>query len=273
MNTTKEINLTGIMGVISKWKKPIAFFVLIVTVLTVIISVFILPKEYYAGTTVLPVNSMLTDKSRIFSDNIRELYSIYGTSDDLDRIYTVAKAGNVLGFVVDSLKLPEHYSLELAGEKARTKAVTILKKHVDITKTENGALQVDVWDKDPSTAANIANTIIYKTEMLGNDMLQQANQQIIDKLREDIVLKKDKTKHDTIFDRQIVQQVDRDEKIIDEFNLATTVKQPSLLILEKAYPSLRPDKPNHWLIISAAFILSLFFSILAALIVDRTKAT
>lgn len=268
MNNENEMTLSGTISVINTWKRQIFFFVLIVTIITAIVSGFILPKEYYAGTTVLPVNSMLTDKSRIFSDNIKELYSVYGNSDDLDRIYTIAKTGNVLGFVVDSLRLADHYS-NGTGEKARTRAVTSLKKHIDIMKTENGALQVDVWDKDASTAANIANTIIHKTQLLGNDMIQQANQQIIEKLRQDIIIKKNRAKVDTITDKNITAQITRDEKIVDELSLTTDIKEPSLLVLEKAYPSLNPDKPNHWLIIISAFIVSLFFAILTILMIDR----
>lgn len=284
MIDTNETNLTGIMAVVSKWKRPIFLLVIIATSLATVTSLFILPRQYYAGTTVLPVNAMLTDKGRIFNNNIQELYSVYGTADDLDRIYTIAKAGNVLGFVVDSLKLAAHFEIAGNDEKARTKAVARLKKMVNITKTESGALQVDVWDKDADKAAAIANLIIYKTTLLGNELLVQANQSIINKLQIDISektkqlmeLKDANASANTILintdDNELLRnELVRDKKLLHEFLLASEAKQPSLMILEKAYPSLKADKPKHFIIIVSAFLISLFFAVLAALVINHIK--
>lgn len=284
MNDTNEPNLTGIIAVVAKWKRQIFLLVFIATALAAITSLFILPKQYYAGTTVLPVNALLTDKGRIFNNNLQELYSVYGTADDLDRIYTIAKAGNVLGFVVDSLKLIAHFGIEGNDEKARTKAVTKLKKNVSITKTESGALQIDVWDKEAGKAAIIANLIIHKTELLGNELLVQANQTIINKLKADI---SEKTKQlqeqkeadpstNTIIinadDNELLRnELLQDKKLLHEFTLASEAKQPSLMILEKAYPSLKADKPKHFIIIVSAFLLSFFFAVLATLVINRIK--
>ena len=284
MNDTNEPNLTGIIAVVSKWKRPILLLVIIATSLAAVTSLFILPRQYYAGTTVLPVNAMLTDKGRLFNNNIQELYSVYGTADDLDRIYTIAKAGNVLGFVVDSLKLAAHFGFAGNDEKARTKAVARLKKNVSITKTESGALQIDVWDKDADKAAAIANLIIHKTELLGNELLVQANQTIINKLQIDI---NEKTKQvmelkdvnassgsiiiNTDENELLRNELVRDKKLLHEFMLASEAKQPSLMILEKAYPSLKADKPKHFIIIVSAFLISLFFAVLAALVINRLK--
>ena len=282
MNDTNEPNLTGIIAVVAKWKRPIFLLVIIATSLAAVTSLFILPRQYYAGTTVLPVNAMLTDKGRLFNNNIQELYSVYGTADDLDRIYTIAKAGNVLGFVVDSLKLVSHFEIAGNDEKARTKAVARLKKNVSITKTESGALQIDVWDKDADKAAAIANLIIQKTELLGNELLVQANQTIINKLQTDI---SEKTKQvmelkdvnassgsiiiNTDENELLRNELVRDKKLLHEFLLASEARQPSLMILEKAYPSLKADKPKHRLIIVSAFLLSLFFAVMAALVINR----
>lgn len=284
MIETNETNLTGIIAVVSKWKRPIFLLVIIATSLAAVTSLLILPRQYYAGTTVLPVNAMLTDKGRLFNNNIQELYSVYGTADDLDRIYTIAKAGNVLGFVVDSLKLAAHFGIAGNDEKARTKAVAKLKKNVSITKTESGALQIDVWDKDADKAAAIANLIIQKTELLGNELLVQANQTIINKLQTDI---NEKTKQlmelkdanassgsiiiNTDDNDLLRNELVRDKKLLHEFLLASEAKQPSLMILEKAYPSLKADKPKHFIIIVSAFLLSFFFAVLAALVINRIK--
>jgi hypothetical protein len=144
--------------------------------------VYFLPKQYYAGSTVLPVNSMLTDKARYFNSNIQELYSVYGTADDLDRIYSMAKASDVLSFITDSLHLIDHYAITGSATDKKPKAIIQLKKNLQIIKTANGTLQIDVWDKNADMAADIANLVVYKTETMGKALQQEAYQNVIDQL-------------------------------------------------------------------------------------------
>ena len=145
-------------------------------------------------------------------------------------------------------------------------------------------MQIDVWDKDAGKAAIIANLIIHKTELLGNELLVQANQTIINKLKADI---SEKTKQlqeqkeadpstNTIIinadDNELLRnELLQDKKLLHEFTLASEAKQPSLMILEKAYPSLKADKPKHFIIIVSAFLLSFFFAVLATLVINRIK--
>src|SRR5882757_6115382 len=101
MNTATPIDLTTILLIIRKWLRQIIIFVLLVTVAATIIC-FVLPKQYYATTSAIPVNAQLTDKAHIFGNNIQSLYAVYGNDDDLDRLYITAKTRDVLLFVVDS---------------------------------------------------------------------------------------------------------------------------------------------------------------------------
>jgi capsular polysaccharide biosynthesis protein len=274
------------LSLILKKKIPLLVFVLTATLIAAITSLFLLPKQYYAGSTVLPVNSMLTDKSRFFSNNIQELYSVYGTADDLDRIYSIAKAGNVLSFITDSLGLVEHYAITGTATAKKPKAIAQLKKNLQIIKTENGALQIDVWDTNADMAADIANLVVYKTEAMGKALQQEAYQTVIDQLRLSIE-KKQKSyqqlqdslnKMDIIAAAPLVKtnnnllaSIERDEKMLDELNLAMNLKQPSLLVVEKAYPSSKADKPKHLLIIIGSFLSSLFFAVMALVIFNRYK--
>ena len=286
MNNESELNLIGIQSVLTKQKKPLILFVLVATLLATITSFFFLPKQYYAGSTLLPVNAMRTDKSRLFNNNIQELYSVYGTADDLDRIYSIAKAGNILSFLTDSLHLVEHYGITGLASSSKPKAIAQLKKHLQIIKTENGALQIDAWDTNAEMAADIANLLVYKTEAIGKELQQQAYQSIIDQVQVSIAHKK-KNYHqlqDSLNNMDItaaaplaktgselLTHIERDEKILDEVNLAMDLRQPTVLVLEKAYPSFKADKPKHIVIIIGAFISSLFFAIIALVLFNRFK--
>jgi uncharacterized protein involved in exopolysaccharide biosynthesis len=47
----------------------------------------------------------------------------------------------------------------------------------------------------------------------------------------------------------------------------------ALIIIEKATPAFKADKPDRPLVIGMAAVLSLFFALLAALILERKRMT
>jgi len=273
MNTENNFGLSTILLIIKKWLNQIIIFVALMTITATIVC-FILPKQYYASTTALPVNAQLTDKARIFNNNIQTLYAVYGTDDDLDRLYITAKTRDVLLFVIDSLKLIAHYDISATQSKAIEDALGILKKNIAITKTENGALKIEVWDKNALFAEAIAAAILQRTDDQATGMMQQNNENIIVKLSSAISEKEQQLKSiaDADARQKFSDQIAEQQKILDEFVIAAKVDQPSLMILEKPYHSFYPDKPKFFFIIAAAFLLSFFFSILCVVIIENVRA-
>jgi len=63
------------------------------------------------------------------------------------------------------------------------------------------------------------------------------------------------------------------EKLIGEYQLVVDNKTPMLIIVEKAKPAPRPDKPKRMQIMIATAVLSSLFALLAALAAERRKNT
>ncbi len=278
MKREQDISLYDMLRVWRQWWKALLLFPLLITGIALLVA-WLLPKQYHAATTVLPVNSMLTDRARLFADHVEQLYANFGTADDLDRLYTIASAGNVLGFVVDSLNLALHYQSPGAGEAARSRAVKTLKTNVSITKTANGALEVAVWDKTPATAAAIANLVIEKTEALYRELNTSLNQRTADALRSDNMQKraglgKAGNMADTADrnrQRRTLEQLERNERLLDEIVLNIQTATPPLVVLEKAYPAVKPGKPDMPFIALATLLLSAFFTAMVVLTIERKR--
>ncbi len=278
MNNVQDISLYTMLQVFRKWWKTLLLFPLIAAALALLTTLF-LPKSYYASTTVLPVNSVLGDRSRLFNDNIQALYSSFGTSDDLDRLYTIATAGTLLDFITDSLRLAQHYGITGTGEMARANATKQLKKNITIAKTANGALEVEAWDKDAVTAAAIANLVIYRSENLYKQFSIDLNQRIIDALHNDSETKRLYLHTPSVIDttelrvrQRIIDQVERNEKLIDELKLTMQTTQPPLVVLEKAFPALKAGKPKVLLAVLTTFMFALFFTALCTLVIERNRS-
>ena len=243
--------MLGILAVLKKYRRPIIILVIISTAIASIVAI-LLPKKYSSTAVVFPVNSMLSDKSRLFNSNIQQLYSEYGGSDDLDHLYAIANSSVVLGFISDSFHLIDHYNISAGPEKAHDIAIKMLKKNTDIIKSENGELRIEVWDRDNKMAADIGNSILYKIQSISRDILWQANSSTL------TALKKAQGRDDTDFK-------------IKELEVSLDAAPPVFVVLEKPSPSYEPGRPKIWMIIIGTFLLSTFFAFMAALVVERSK--
>ncbi|HEX7906096.1 MAG TPA: hypothetical protein VF487_19620 [Chitinophagaceae bacterium] len=250
--------MPDIFYLLSKWWKHITGLVLL-SLLTAWIITSLLPKEYVAATTALPANSYLSDKSKIFNENIEALYSAMGTADELDMIIGTGQLDTIYLSVVDRFNLTTHYGISEKGEAARSKASLLLKKHTRVMKTEYGELKVRVWDTDKLLSAQFANAIMDKIQQMHSDLQNSINYSTLNSLL--AARGKIKSQPDSVHSSQMVTaQLQQYEKLIGEYQLMVDTKPPALLIVERARPASFADRPQ----LLQAFLITGFFSLLFA---------
>ena len=250
--------------------------VMVLSLLAVGLITFLKPRQYLSVTTAVPGSSYASDKGKIFNENILALYSELGSSDDLDRIVGTATLDTVYLFVADQFNLFDHYKIK--GVNARTKAALLLKKNTRVMKSGYGELKVKVWDTDKNLAPQLANAILDKLQLIHTDLQNAGNEATLKGLQagqkkiqfqldtitgvsESVIIRK------TILQRQAQQY----EKLISEYQLMVDSKPLVLIVVEKAKPSIRPDRPRRLQIMIATTVLSFLFALLAALVMERKK--
>lgn len=130
----------------------------------------LLPKEYLSRVSVLPANSRFSDKSRYTAEEITELYSVFSSGDDLDRLYATARSWPVMTKIIDSFGLVKHYRIRKDDERGRENALKMFRKNCGIFKTEYGEMHIKVWDRNRQLAADIANAMVAQTEKAHQEM-------------------------------------------------------------------------------------------------------
>lgn len=259
---------------IKHWWKQI-LFVVVLTVLAVGVVTFLKPKKYLSIATSVPASSYASDKSRIFSENIQQLYSAMGSPDDLDKVLGTAKLDTVYLAVTDQFNLFDHYKVKVPGEAARLRSAAILKKNSSVMKSEYGELKVKVWDTDRNLAPQLANAI--------TDQLQQIHTRLQGASNETTLasLIKQKEKLESGLDSSGItaeknesyrNQITQYDKMIGQYQLLVDNKPGVLLVVEKAKPAVSPDKPRIFRLLFAAAVLSFLFAFLMALVLERKKA-
>jgi len=279
--------MPDLLDLMWQWRKQILLLVVITLIVTTTI-VFLVPKRYVSVATALPASSYATDKTSVFSQNLQTLYSTLGLPDDLDKMVGTAHLDTVYRYVIAQLDLTDHFGLNKTNVNAVGKAGLILKKHTRVIKSDYGELKVKVWDVDQDLAANLANAIMEKIQQIHQDIQTANNLMMLAKINEDYREKKidyekltDSIQKSTngstaeLMSAQrssLLQQVQEDEKLLNQYNLMVNARPQALIIIEKATPALAPDRPKPLEAIIAATILSFFFGLLTALILSKRKS-
>ncbi len=281
--------MPDVFGIISrKWKFIFGFSLL--SLLLALAIVLFVPKKYLSVATALPANSMVADKARLFNTNIETLYSDFGSPDELDKIEGTASLDTIFIAASKDLALPKHYAIsENTGnallEDDWYRGAMKLKKNSSIIRSGYGELKVKVWDTDRYMAAILANKLMQELQDLHQHLLNERNDIILQKLKEDQTLKEKQLMDFTdsiqpsaegngLFQmkKSVLQdQLMEEEKMIGQYQLAMSTHPQVLLIVEGARPSLKPDLPRVLPTLLLTLFGSLVFAFLVTLFMESRK--
>jgi len=281
-----SFNLLDVMATLQRSRKSIVTFV-VTSVVIATITVFLMPKYYRSIAIVVAANPALADKARLFNPNIEGLYSNYGSTDDLDRIYGMANLDTVYKQLVQEFDLIKYYKLKGTDTALlQRKAVLALRDDLTLQKTELSQLKIFIYTKDNNFSAQIANRMVDIIQQMAQavwkknyaNSLAQLNSEI--ETFESTILKISYSLNKTSIKpttatllnnkkNMLLQQINDYQKSANEFSLAIANNPPALIVLERAYPSAKADKPKKLIVILWAFFISLIFASTAALLYNR----
>ena len=253
------------------------FLAVALPTLTALVVSLIIPKQYLSQTSVLPANSRFSDKSRFTAEEITELYSVFSSGDDLDRLYATARSSPVMMKMVDSFGLIKHYKIKNADEKSREEALRIFRTKCGIFKTEYGEMHVKVTDRDRVLAADIANAMVFQTEKAHQDLYRDYYSTTLKKLEsayttlqltEENVLAGDSSK---VKLGGPTHQLDYYRRAMTDIRMALLNPPPALVILERAVPSVRAESPKVLINVAATLLVSMFTAFAMVLLLPGFK--
>ncbi len=164
--------LMDFLTLLTKHRKFISRFVLSVTIITAIVTLF-MPKWYKSTASVFPAEKTdllgalegVSSFAKAFSPT-RALSSLTG-NPEADRYLAILKSGTVLSAVIQKFDLVHVYDItSYPGEKT----VKELLSNVEFVAEVEGNITITVYDKDPQRAADMANFFV--------EMLNKTNTEI-----------------------------------------------------------------------------------------------
>jgi len=276
----QTFNLTDVAEVLKRRRNFIILFVFLASIIAAILVFFIIPKKYRSTAVVVAANPVLADRAHLFNENIEGLYSRFGTEDDINRLLGIANLDTTYKLLVDKFNLVKYY--EIKGDDAalnQRKAIAELREDMNLMKTELYQLKVSATTKDKLLSASLANYMVEVMQQMIQDLWRKSHETTLQKLvmssnnlaQEYNSADSSETEWSQIKRQGILQQLQQNERIINQYKLAAANNTAALMVLEKAYPSAKADQPQKLLIIFGAFISALAFSIIGVLIFESRQ--
>jgi len=166
-----DFDSTNIFMFIIRWWKHLAIICAVAAIAAAIFSApfFITPK-YEAATTMFPSQSVSLSRSVLGTAAGTKDFLQYGDIDDAERLLQVLGAGAIRERVIERFNLIEHYEIPKDHPYVYTQVHRQYQDNVSSRRTEYGAVEVSVRDKDPAMAAKIANEISALVDTVQNEM-------------------------------------------------------------------------------------------------------
>ena len=178
-----DYSLISVLKILARWKKHILIATGVVALISVIGS--LLKPDYYKSTTVVYAASpTLANPDPIGGSE--KLYYIYGTGEDLDRLFSMANSSEVKNYIINKFDLASHYEIDTSSAKGKAKLANKFNKLYETTKTKYDGLELSIEDTDPVKARDMVTAARIKIEEVAQRVIKESQFMLLESLKESI---------------------------------------------------------------------------------------
>jgi len=175
-----RFNLVELIKIWLRWKKHI-FAICTVAVIGSSVISLIMP-EYYKSTAIFyPYNPKMSDPRTLYVKDIN--YNIFGKSEDIDRIISVANSSLIHRDMIKEFNLVKHYKLESdnPGDSNLVIAFALeeFRGNFDFIKNNEGALEITIYDTDENLAAEMVKIMTGKINYINIETIKKNNEKLL----------------------------------------------------------------------------------------------
>lgn len=178
-----DYNLIHVLKILARWKKHIFIATVVVAIVSIIGS--LLKPNYYKSTAIVYAASpTLANPDPIGGGE--KLYYIYGTGEDLDRLFSMANSSEVKSYLIKKFDLATHYDMDATTAKAKAKLMTKFNKLYETKKTKYDGLELSIEDTDPVLAKEMVTAARGKIEEIAQKVIKESQSMLLDALKDGI---------------------------------------------------------------------------------------
>ena len=146
--------------------------IIIITAIAFFIGIgvsLLMPNYYMARAIVFPTKSNSVD----FNSNSRNSVVEFGDEADAERLLQVLISPEIRDSLTKSYDLYNHYEIEADQSNPKFEFQKVYENNVVFSRTRYNSINIDVFDKDPQLATDMANDIVRLVDTVMNRMIRQ----------------------------------------------------------------------------------------------------
>lgn len=174
-------------------RRMLLIICLIAAVVSSVVSLLITPK-YKATHILFPASSTSISQSLVAESHGKKDIFKFGEEEDVEQLIQVLHSSDIRNAIVDKYDLFNHYEINLDSRYPMTALNRAYEKNIIISRTEFMSIKIEVLDKCPETAANIANDISELADSTIRRMRRNRIERAYQIVREEFVAQKNKIK-------------------------------------------------------------------------------
>jgi uncharacterized protein involved in exopolysaccharide biosynthesis len=167
-----SFDIIYLVQLIWKWKMPIIVACIIAASATYIFTgpKFITPL--YKANVIFYPTSNVNLSTTLLTEPGNQGFSVleFGDDEDAEQLLQILTSDEMKNNVVIKYELASHYGLDTSKTISMLTMRTLLSKNLEVKQTEYKAIEVVVFDSDPSLAAEMANYIANYADSKKNDI-------------------------------------------------------------------------------------------------------
>jgi len=308
----KSYNFNSVDLLIYIWKKRwiLGIVGFIAAVASIVISLMITPM-FKASVIMFPSTNVMVSKELLVQNFSGENVHGFGEEEQAEQLLQVLNSEPIRTRIIEKYNLMEHYEIDPEGKYPMTELFEQYRSNINFRLTEFMSVEIEVMDKDPEYAANMANDISDLVDTVYNSMIKdrawEALRLVEREFRdaeETLVLLRDSLDH---VSSQLSTNIDSGDEPTDiviralsengalYFSMINLVRNQSQIVaglslrykearleaeqdlaykfvVERAYPPEKKAYPNKSLIVIVSTFASLLFALILLIVIDSIKA-
>jgi len=151
-------------------RKLLAIVTGLAAVASIVVS-FLMTPLYRSTAIVFPAATSTVSFSE--QRNAKAASMDFGEEEQAEQLVQILQSSRIRDKIVDQFDLMQHYEIDADDANKHYKLVKAYNEHFLFVRTRFGSIQIDVLDKDPKKAADMANKIVDLIDTVKNNMVYE----------------------------------------------------------------------------------------------------
>ena len=163
---------TSLVNYINKKKKHLIIITIIAFVISTIVSFLIHPK-YQSSVILFPASSS-SISHQLLTQNVTEKNILnFGEEEEVEQLIQILNSDEIRNKIITKYNLMDHYNINPNSKYPKTELYNKFTDNISFIRTEYMSVRIEVLDKDPQMAADIANDIASLIDTTMNRMQKE----------------------------------------------------------------------------------------------------